>query len=80
MANLKWAGGLEELRAAVDRTGRIGDWIEVDGHHVFRAVEGGVLTWYSKTKTVLVQGSDEGFAAAVDAEIRTPRATLNFDD
>lgn len=80
MAALKWGGKLEQLQAAVDRTGRVGDWTDVGGNHVFRAIEGGVLTWYPKTKTVLIQGNDEGFAAAVESQIRTPLTTLDLDD
>jgi 3'-phosphoadenosine 5'-phosphosulfate (PAPS) 3'-phosphatase len=77
---LKWGGQLADLKNAVDRTGRYGVWDFVAGKHVFRTPGGAVLSWYPKTKTVRVQGTDRSLLNDIQAQIKSPRTSLQFDD
>lgn len=55
----KFHGTLDELKQLISAAGFHGDWSEQNGKkpkHIFRSGGGGVLNWWSSTKTVLIQG------------------------
>lgn len=72
----KFHGELDELKAAVAATGKVGDWTEgKNGQHVFRAKSGEILNWWPGRGTIQCQGANQdGFQAAVDAQIGAPMA------
>lgn len=62
----KYHGTVEELQAAVAATGTQGKWsTDGEGKHVFRSVNGAVLSWWSGKGTLLYQG-DPGAKAALE--------------
>ncbi len=62
----KYRGTVEELQAAVAATGTQGQWsADGAGKHVFRSVNGAVLTWWSGKGTLLFQG-DAGAKTAFE--------------
>ena len=56
---LKFNGSLDELKNRVQENGIEGTWSEEnDNKYVFRRKGGGILNWWSSTKTVQCQGKD----------------------
>lgn len=57
---LKFKGSLDDLKDRVKERGVEGTWSEENGNkHVFRREEGGILNWWSSTKTVQCQGAKD---------------------
>ena len=54
---MKFTKSLDELKGAVAATGVGGEWAVMDGDkHQFKAENGGILNWWSKTGTLQFQG------------------------
>ena len=68
----KFHGTLDELKAAVDACGLIGEWRnnEKGGNHSFRARSGEILNWWPSKGTLQFQGhNQDGFRAALSGLI-----------
>ncbi|MGY4227834.1 hypothetical protein ACVMIH_005195 [Bradyrhizobium sp. USDA 4503] len=63
----KFHGTLDELKAAVDVCGLVGEWRNNDkgGNHSFRGRTGEILNWWPAKGTIQFQGhNQDGFRAA----------------
>lgn len=77
---LKWTGPIERLKQAVTFVGRSGNWTETGSEFRFRGAEGEVLTFWSNTGTVSIQGTGaKEFLAELTAELGLQKNTLPFD-
>lgn len=52
----KFKGPLEELRAVVESTGIVGEWVSDGSKHCFRGQNGEILNWWQNTGTLQYQG------------------------
>jgi predicted nucleotide-binding protein len=52
----KFHGGLDQLRAVVDATGRVGEWRDIPNGHSFKAKTGEVINWWPNKGSISCQG------------------------
>ncbi|HEY8358076.1 MAG TPA: hypothetical protein VIL30_11495 [Ramlibacter sp.] len=77
---LKWQGSLDRLKQAVTFIGRTGDWVEEDALARFRGHEGDVITFWSLTGSVSIQGKNpKALAAELASELGLQKNTLDLD-
>jgi hypothetical protein len=56
----KFEGALAELHQLIETTDLDGKWTDnLPGKHRFRSNDGGVLTWWSSSGSILIQGQHE---------------------
>ena len=64
----KFHGSHDELKALFEQAGVTGNWAEDGkGKHEVRSREGGVMSWWPKTGTVMCQGTERGRTALEQA-------------
>lgn len=63
---LRFNGSLEELKKLMSDAGISGKWTEAGDRYTFRSQEGAVLTWWSNTGTILLQGKPQAQATLAD--------------
>ena len=57
---MKFKRSIEELKAAIERTGMAGTWsVKGNGEQQFKASDGGILNWWPSTGTISFQGPRE---------------------
>ena len=57
---MKFKGSIDELKAAIGRTGITGTWsVKGNGEQQFKANDGGILNWWLSTGTISFQGPRE---------------------
>jgi hypothetical protein len=53
----KYSGTIDELKSVVQNFGLSGSWAETpNSAYKFTSSDGGILTWFPSTKTLLIQG------------------------